>query len=189
MRFAREKANISLKGTSKNLREPLKNKLSVKGDAMPHKPPHEERPHDYAPYTPYDRERWVRVFYIRYSPTTNRRHFAIGYGSTALLLVLALLSLFLGAKGYHLPAAIASFSTALWIIALIFLIRHAENHSWLLTYSHTDQQTIKAGKPLYILRNEQLDDRVYLVMGLFVALIGIGAMIWLGVQNIQCLFS
>ena len=110
---------------------------------MPPKTPQEDRPYDYAPYTPYDRERWVRVFYVRYSPAANRRHACLYYGSLAVMMVLLLLTLFVHDRGFTLPAAMCQFLSVLYLVYMILLTQHAEKHSWLLTYEHCDRDPIK----------------------------------------------
>ena len=156
---------------------------------MPPKPPQEDRPYDYAPYTPYDRERWVRVFYVRYSPAANRRHACLYYGSLAVMMVLLLLTLFVHDRGFTLPAAMCQFLSVLYLVYMILLTQHAEKHSWLLTYEHGDRETIKKGHPLYILRDDITNGRVVMFIGLLLAVTLIGVMLWLGTCNLILYFA
>ena len=152
---------------------------------MPKKTPQEDRYYDYAPYTPYKREEYVRIFYVRYSPAANRRQFFITYGSVAAVSALMILSLLFGGVGHYLAGAICAFAAAVGIVYLALLYRHTEKYSWIVNYKHYERTLIRDGKPLYRRRDQILEDRVVTVIGFLIWLAGIGGMIWQGVNCIR----
>lgn len=156
----------------------------MKGTPM-HKSPQQDRDFDYAPFTPYDKEKYVRIFYTRYSPARNRRHTLVLYGSTALVAALLLLTLFLGAKtDHHFATAACAFLSCIGIMGEILLYRHAEKNTWLCIYRHTEQSCIKKGQPLYYLRDQIWEDRIAKFIGILLASAVIGWLIWFGIQNL-----
>ena len=153
------------------------------------KPSRQDSDRDYAPYTLYDKDKYVRIFYTRYSPSLNRRHSLIGWGSLAVVATLLFLSLFLASTEHHLAAAICSFSAAVGLALELLLYRYAEKKSWLFTYSREEQAVIKKGQRLYRLRDRDLQDRIAMGIGLLFALATIAGMIWMGIQCVILLLA
>lgn len=132
----------------------------------------------YAPNTPYPKETWVHIPYVRYSRrSTLLQHLAMG-SSAVLLLALIIATYVLNSLGIDYdPAAALPESTLRALTALcgflspaamawlVWLDHHATVHTWTCIFSRAEVEFyISKGKRLYRTRREQENQQAGLVI-------------------------
>lgn len=163
------------------------------------KPP-KDQDYYYAPNTPYPKDRWVHIPYVRYSRRERLlQHLAMG---SAAILTVALLvaTLVLNSLGIDydpstcsIPEPILRILTAICgllspvaLVGFILLGRHATKHTWWCIFDRAEVKFYLAkGERLYRLRREQENQQAGVVITfIFMAIVAILAMV-MAVMNLM----
>ena len=142
------------------------------------KPP-KDQDHYYAPNTPYPKDRWVHIPYVRYSRKERLlQHLAMG---SAVILTVALLAatFVLNSLGIdydpstcsipepslRILTAICGFLSPAALVGFILLDRHATKHTWWCIFSRAEVKFYLAkGERLYRTRREQENQQAGVVI-------------------------
>ena len=162
------------------------------------KPP-KDQDYYYAPNTPYPKDSWVHIPYVRYSRKERLlQHLIMG---SAAILTLALLAatLILNSLGIDYdPAAcaipeptlrtltaICGFLSPVALVGFILLDRHATKHTWWCIFSRAEVKFYLAkGERRYRLRREQENQQAGVVITfIFMAIVAILAVV-MAVMNL-----
>ena len=142
------------------------------------KPP-KDQDHYYAPNTPYPKDRWVHIPYVRYSRKERLlQHLAMG--SAAILTVaLPAATLVLNSLGIdydpstcpipeptlRILTAICGLLSPVALVGFILLDRHASGHTWWCIFSRAEVKFYLAkGERLYRTRYEQENQQACVVI-------------------------
>ena len=156
------------------------------------KPP-KDQDYYYAPNTPYPKDRWVHIPYVRYTRRERLlQHLAMG---SAAILTVALLAatLVLNSLGIdydpstcsipeptlRILTAICGLLSPVALVGFILLGRHATKHTWWCIFDRAEVKFYLAkGERLYRLRREQENQQAGVVITfIFMAIVAILAVI------------
>ena len=163
------------------------------------KPP-KDQDYYYAPNTPYPKDSWVHIPYVRY-PRKERllQHLAMG---SAVILTVALLvaTLILNGLGINydpstcsIPeptlralTAVCGLLSPVALVGFILLDRHATKHTWWCIFSRAEVKFYLAkGERLYRTRREQENQQAGVVITfIFMAIVAILAVV-MAVMNLM----
>ena len=152
------------------------------------KPP-KDQDYYYAPSTPYPKDRWVHIPYVRYSRKERLLQHLVMGSAAILTLVLLAAPLILNSLGIDydpstcsipeptlraLTAVCGLFSPAA-LVGFILLDRHATKHTWWCIFSRAEVKFYLAkGERLYRTRREQENQQVGVVITfIFMAIVAI----------------
>ena len=142
------------------------------------KPP-KDQDYYYAPNTPYPKDRWVHIPYVRYTRRERLlQHLAMG---SAVILTVALLAatLVLNSLGIdydpstcsipeptlRILTAICGLLSPVALVGFILLDRHATKHTWWCIFSRAEVKFyLVKGERLYRTRREQENQRTGVVI-------------------------
>lgn len=163
------------------------------------KPP-KDQDYYYAPNTPYPKDSWVHIPYVRYSRKERLlQHLAMGSAAILTLVMLAA-TLILNSLGIEydpaacsipeptlrLLTAICGFLSPAALVGFILLDRHATKHTWWCIFSRAEVKFYLAkGERLYRTRYEQETQQAGLVITfIFMAIVAILAVV-MAVMNLM----
>jgi hypothetical protein len=156
------------------------------------KPP-KDQDYYYAPNTPYPKDSWVHIPYVRYSRKERLlQHLAMG-SATILTVALLVATLVLNSLGIDydpstcsIPeptlralTAICGFLSPAALVGFILLGRHATKHMWWCIFDRAEVKFYLAkGERLYRLRREQENQQAGVVITfIFMAIVAILAVV------------
>ena len=162
------------------------------------KPP-KDQDYYYAPSTPYPKDRWVHIPYVRYSRWERLlQHLAMG-SATILTVALLVATLVLNSLGIdydpstcpipeptlRILTAICGLLSPAALAGLILLDRHATKHTWWCIFSRAEIKFYLAkGERLYRTRREQENQRAgVVIIYVFLSIVAVFAVI-MAVMNL-----
>ncbi len=163
------------------------------------KPP-KDQDYYYAPNTPYPKDSWVHIPYVRYSRKERLLQHLIMGSAAILTLVLLAAPLILNSLGIEydpaacsipeptlrLLTAICGFLSPAALVGFILLDRHATRHTWWCIFSRAEIKFYLAkGERLYRTRYEQETQQAGMVITfIFMAIVAILAVV-MAVMNLM----
>ena len=163
------------------------------------KPP-QDQDHDYAPNTPYPKDSWVHIPYVRYSRKERLlQHLAMG---SAAILTVALLAatLVLNSLGIdydpstcpipeptlRILTAICGLLSPVALVGFILLDRNARRHTWWWIFTRAEVKFYLAkGERLYRTRYQQENQQAGVVITfIFMAIVAILAVV-MAIMNLM----
>lgn len=155
------------------------------------KPP-KDQDYFYAPNTPYSKEKWVHIPYVRYSRQERLlQNFAMG-STVILAAVLFVYTLVLNGWGIDYdPAAcsipeptlraltaVCGLLSPVALVGVILLDRHATKHTWWCTFSRAEVKFhLAKGERLYRTRHEQESQQagvvIFYIFSVIVAILAV----------------
>ena len=142
------------------------------------KPP-KDQDYYYAPNTPYPKDSWVHIPYVRYSRKERLLQHLIMGSATILTVALLVATLVLNSLGIDydpstcsIPeptlralTAICGFLSPVALVGFILLDRHATKHTWWCIFSRAEVKFYLAkGERLYRTRREQENQQAGVVI-------------------------